>query len=60
MKNVFLKYRLAFRITNASFHFIPFGDSRKKERVFEKTMFYIENGNGVYIPWSMRRVTHNS
>ena len=30
--------------------FIPFRDRRKKEIDFEKTMFYIKNGDTVYIP----------
>ena len=40
--------------------FIPFQNSRRKERAFEKTMFYIENGNAVYIPWTMRWVPHRN
>ena len=49
IKNIFPKYRQAFRIANGWIQFIPFRDSRMLERVFEKTMFYTENGNAVYI-----------
>ena len=34
----------------ARIQFIPFRDSTRKERIFEKTMFYVENKNVVYIP----------
>ena len=34
---------------NAWIQFITFRDSRRKERIFENTMFYIENGNALYI-----------
>ena len=31
MKDIFSKYRYAFRIANGSIQFIPFGDNRGKE-----------------------------
>ena len=49
MKNIFSKYRSGFRIANGRIQFIPSTESRRKEKVFEKTMFYTENGNAAYI-----------
>lgn len=37
---------------------IPFRDTRWKERVFQKTMAYSEDGNVVYSPCSMWCVSY--
>ena len=43
-KNIFLKCKKTFRITKARILFIPFRDSRRDKRVFQKIVFLIMFG----------------